>query len=149
MLTRAARFKTVATSIAVLGLGVFGAELLALFGTDESYARGAYLPMLLLAASFVVRSAGGASIEVLSVSGKHARAVVVAAASIGATTALQLLVAPAAGLVGASCVLLAVSLVSTLWLRSLCRRELGLDPSILARLRRAPGPRGLSERPGE
>ena len=115
---------TVALSVgAVIVACAFGSQILGAFGPEFADAR--YGLVLLLFAQ-VVRAAAGPGLQLLSLSGREAVTVPVFAAAIVLLLALNVLLLPSFGILGAAATVLIVTIFWCVCLNVICRRQLGI-----------------------
>ncbi len=117
----------------------FGSDILGAFGPGFADAKSC-LVLLLLAQ--VVRAAAGPSLQVLSSSGKEAATVPVFAAAIVLLVALNVVLLPLFGILGAAAAVLFVTIFWCLCLNMICRWQLGISVGIETLLATHDGPKG-------
>ena len=137
LLARAARWKVFGGLAGLLLLTWSGPRLLAFF--DPSFAS-AYGALLILAAAQVARGALGPSSELLGISGHQKSCLIVHGAGLIATVLLLAVLTPVWGVAGVAAAVLLVTAGTSLWLRVLVVRRLGVEPAFgLASPTTAPG----------
>lgn len=129
---RAALLMLSGSAAGLLGLVLFGGQILEWFGPE--FAVG-YRAMLIFATAQLVRSAFGPAGELLGICGQQDRCLLVYGASLLANVVLSLTLTARWGLEGAAVAFLLVVAGSSLWLRAIAVRHLNVDPSAAALLR--------------
>ena len=114
--------------VAIGALVLFGERILALFGSNFV---GGYATMLMLASSQLAIGAVGPVWTLLNVTGHQDRCLIVFGVALGAALGLNLILVPLFGIEGAAASYVAVTLLWTVWLRSLVVRVLDIHPTIL------------------
>jgi O-antigen/teichoic acid export membrane protein len=120
---------------AAASLVAIGPFVLSLFGADFS---GGYPALLVILFGLVARAATGPVEYLLNMTGHHKDTVWVYGATVAATIAMNLLLIPRFGMVGAAIAAAASIAGANLWLYVLVRRRLGLNAFILARSKLSP-----------
>lgn len=130
VIQHAGRLKFVMSLIGFLGFALFGRWILSIFG--QGFVAG-YMPLLILGAAQVARGAIGPVGELLSFSGHQDRCLLIYLAGLGMLFAVQFVLIPAFGIIGAAIAAACVIVLSDLWLRFEFRRLTGVNPSIFGR----------------
>ncbi len=117
------------SAVGFIVLLVWGVEILAFFGEGFSTA---YVPLLILAAGFVINGLNGSSGALLAMSG-HERAL---AKILLVCNAISMIALPilclAAGTVGAAIAVSGSTVAWNVWTLLYCRKYVGVDPSVLS-----------------
>ena len=113
---------------------VFGAKILALFGTTFSAGHGA---LVILVCGHLVRAGTGLVADLLAVTGHHRQYAWVLAWSALLNVVLNVLLIPRFGIVGAATATAAAMALFNVWLWVFARRRIGVDPSIVRALCRS------------
>ena len=111
-----------------LGFGLFGTEILSLFGA--SYAEG-WLILMLLSFGLLFDAITGPSKIVMMMTGHERPYVAIFGAIMGVGLLVQILVIPFWGLIGAAAVNMAARICAQIGIALWCRFRIGLDTSLL------------------
>ena len=111
-----------------LGFGLFGTEILSLFGA--SYAEG-WLILMLLSFGLLFDAITGPSKIVMMMTGHERPYVAIFGAIMGVGLLVQILVIPLWGLIGAAAVNMAARICAQIGIALWCRFRIGLDTSLL------------------
>ncbi|GAB5429199.1 MAG: lipopolysaccharide biosynthesis protein [Devosia indica] len=111
-----------------LGFGLFGTEILSLFGA--SYAEG-WLILMLLSFGLLFDAITGPSKIVMMMTGHERPYVAIFGAIMGVGLLVQILVIPFWGLIGAAAVNMASRICAQIGIALWCRFRIGLDTSLL------------------
>lgn len=114
--------------IIFLGFGLFGTEILSLFGA--SYAEG-WLILMLLSFGLLFDAITGPSKIVMMMTGHERPYVAIFGAIMGVGLLVQILVIPFWGLIGAAAVNMAARICAQIGIALWCRFRIGLDTSLL------------------
>jgi O-antigen/teichoic acid export membrane protein len=129
IVARATQIKFWFAVMAVLGLGVFGKHILALFGETFIEAHGA---LMIFALALLFRAAIGPVALLHLATGHQNQSILPFACAAVAIVILTILLVPRFGISGAATVMLMVTILWSVWLYILVVRHIGVEPSILA-----------------
>ncbi|MCP3917964.1 MAG: oligosaccharide flippase family protein [bacterium] len=135
LLTLATRMKFAAALAGMLVIAVFGERILAVFGED--FVEG-HRALLILSLTQVVRAAIGPVDQILGLTGHQDASLIASGASLAAILALDAILVPAFGVVGAAIGVLVVTTLSSMWLLFLVVRHIGVIPSLFGPMPCAP-----------
>ncbi len=116
--------------IGLVVLAVWGRQLLEVFG--EGFGRG-YPVLLALGFAQLVRAGFGPVAELLNVTGRQDASMWVATVGLVSTAILFVIFVPKHGLEGASAIVIAMTVITSLASHEIVRRSLGIETSILGR----------------
>jgi O-antigen/teichoic acid export membrane protein len=129
IVARATQIKFWFAVVAVLGLGVFGKHILALFGETFIEAHGA---LMISALALLFRTAIGPVALLHLATGHQNRSILPFACAAVAIVILTILLVPRFGINGAATVMLMVTILWSVWLYILVVRHIGVEPSVLS-----------------
>ena len=126
---RSTKIKFFGSGIGVIGLALFGKQILALFGDD--FVVG-YEALIILSVSQVVVAGFGAGPQLLNVSGNQNRCLNATIYSTILMFGLHTLFIPRFGLNGGAIVVLLVVCIKSLWVNMIVVRRLSIFPTIVS-----------------
>lgn len=126
---RATQIKFIGSIIGVIGLALFGKQILALFGADFVVGHSA---LIILAFSQVIIASFGAGAQLLSVSGHQDQCLIVFVCSAAMLFGLHVLLIPQFGLYGVAFAVVLVVFIQSWSVNELVVRRLRIYPSIIS-----------------
>ena len=129
IISRAILLKSAGGLLAVVLLFFFGKDILGLFG--EEFVRG-YETMLVLAVSQLAIAFTGAGAGILNATGHQDRCLLVFMTALIVLIALNVVLVPMFGIMGAAAALVVAIAIRQLWLNVIVIKRIGVHPSIFS-----------------